>query len=357
MDFIYLHMIYFQHRLNRLLPRTLLFVLAALLIIFILQITFNHHNIDELDNHKFQDRAIVKMSADPAISPFDELHSLYDIDRQQDGVMQWLYKLSDTHMTKYNPPSDADIIENIKRYNLRQEMVDSHAAMKYFHQVMINITYQCRKYKRFGNKKGGGYELCLDSQLLPKGKKCVALSFGIRNDFSFDDDIGTILNCTVHSFDPSMRPQEYARSNNTYFHNIGVGAANYKSSNGWPMYRFSDIRKILGYEVIDIVKMDIEDSDWSVLRDIVESGEASMFIKQIALEMHSITFRDEHVKLSDYLTMLKIMHSLEEAGFKKYMVHIRNICCGRFSVVVTSDVSKVNDLCCYEIFFVNSKFL
>ena len=228
--------------------------------------------------------------------------------------MQLLSKLSDTHMTKYNPPSDADIIENMKRYNLRQEMVGSNAAMKYFHQVMINITYQCRNYKRFGNKMGGGYKLCLDPPLLQKGKKCVALSFGIQNDFSFDDDIGTILNCTVHSFDPSIRHQEYARSNNTYFHNIGVGAANYKTSNGWPMYRFSDIRKMLGYGVIDIVKLDIEDSDWPVLRDIVKSGEASMFIKQIALEMHSITFRDERVKLGGYLIMLKIIHSLEEGA-------------------------------------------
>ena len=349
-------MIYFQYQLKRLLPTTFLFVLAALLI-FVLQVTFNRHNFDKLDNHKFQDGSIVKMGADHAISPFNKLDSLYVTDKQQHGVMQLLFKLYDKHMTKYNPPSDADIIENIKQYNLRQEMVGSNAAMKYFHQVMINITYQCRNYKRFGNKMGGGYELCLDPPLLQKGKKCVAFSFGIQNDFSFDDDIGTILNCTVHSFDPSMRPQEYARSNNTYFHNIGVGAANYKSSNGWPMYRFSDIRKILGYGVIDIVKMDIEDSDWPVLRDIVESGEASMFIKQIALEMHSITLRDERVKLSDYLTMLKIMHSLEEAGFRKYLVHIRNNCCGRFSVVVTSDVSKLNGLCCYEIFFVNSKFM
>ena len=314
-------------------------------------IVVNWFNNEKAENHMFSDGIIIKVGPGNVIPSFDKLNNLHHTQQKHRGALL-------SKQSEYSHPSDADIIKYIQIFNGGDAMVGLHRAMKYFHRVMTNLTHKCEHYRRFGNRGDGGYEVCLDPPLIRRDGYCVLFSFGINNDFSFDDSVGRRLKCKVHSFDPSMKVKDYARSSHAYFHNIGIGAANYKTSSGWIMYRFSDIRSILGYGVIDIVKLDVEQSDWPVLKDIIDSGEASMFIKQIAIETHSVTFKHENVHLGDYLTMLKIIHSLEQAGFKKYLVHARNNCCGVFSVMVTKEVGKTGkDLCCYELFFVNSRFM
>ena len=101
--------------------------------------------------------------------------------------------------------------------------------------------------------------------------------------------------------------------------------------------------------------MDTEGAEWPCLVDWVNSGVLSR-VKQIAIEVHTPKMRDqgEVMTLEDHLRVVWIFEQLEKQGFRKYLVDMTNGCCGRFS-----DWSRVNSrvLCCYELFYVNTKYL
>ena len=56
-----------------------------------------------------------------------------------------------------------------KRYNGGVSAVDMDKTVKYFHHMMVNLTYRCEHYQRFGNPGDGGYEICLDLELWVSG--------------------------------------------------------------------------------------------------------------------------------------------------------------------------------------------
>ena len=62
---------------------------------------------------------------------------------------------------------------------------------------------------------------------------CLVYSFGIANDFSFDDRMGK-LGCEVQAFDPSMNTESYRRRDNVSFGNIGLDNANLEAFNLQP---------------------------------------------------------------------------------------------------------------------------
>ena len=66
-----------------------------------------------------------------------------------------------------------------------------------------------------------------------------------------------------------------------------VGAKTERRANGWQMYTFTDIRRQLGHvnTRIQVVKMDIEHSEWGVIPEMFQSGEMNR-IKQLLIEWH-----------------------------------------------------------------------
>ena len=55
--------------------------------------------------------------------------------------------------------------------------------------------------------------------------------------------------------------------------------------------------------------------------------------------------------------MLSLLIGLENAGFRKYRTHARNNCCYSYKPFVNAPISGGRDLCCYELFYVNERFL
>ena len=323
-------------------------VLATLCVILVVVYKQYQINIDDWYDSSTEGRQM-EVRRDRSIPSFEEL--------QQTSRSE--HVIDDVITTDAWFPSDSYIIQEILEYT-KQEHVDLFAVKQYFHYIMTSITLECHSFKRFGNEGGGGYEICTDSPLIRPNSSCVVFSFGIRNDFSFDDAVSQRLGCTVHSFDPSMRVNDHARSERIFFHKIGLDGASFLShfnTKHWNMYRFSDIRRVLGYrKTIDMVKMDIERSEWAVLVDILQNGEAVNHIRQLAIEVHSVRYKGDATVLSDYLYMLKVTLALEAAGFKKFLVHTRNNCCRRFGILVTKDINVSSNLCCYEVFYVNTRF-
>ncbi|ESO94644.1 hypothetical protein LOTGIDRAFT_175384 [Lottia gigantea] len=117
-----------------------------------------------------------------------------------------------------------------------------------YHQYLDqNIQYECKDRLRMGNITDGGWDVCADEPYRPT-KDGFVYSFGINNDFSFDDAISKKYNIPVFSFDPSMNTKAHNRSNLVHFIPIGIAGTNKVINNGWKVLPLSDILKDLGHK-------------------------------------------------------------------------------------------------------------
>lgn len=104
---------------------------------------------------------------------------------------------------------------------------------------------------------------------------------------------------------------------------------------------------------MDVLKIDIEYSEWTALSAILEDGSLRN-VKQFVLEIHSPeTFRHLPVAtIQDYLEMHDILSDLELLGFRKYFTHLNPYCKDKKSRVS----GKITQLC-YEMSYLNLAFL
>ncbi|XP_025076229.1 uncharacterized protein LOC112553316 isoform X2 [Pomacea canaliculata] len=160
-----------------------------------------------------------------------------------------------------------------------------------------------RRYNCKDNRRMGNWPVCFDNNLVPQNN-CLVYSFGIDNDFSFDDAMAAI-GCTVYSFDPSMLDTaDHKRGDRVFFQRIGISdkdddhfvprADEYVEQrpavNGWPMRRLQTILDLLGHrkEQLTVLKMDIEGYEWNVTRDLLDSAILSS-VPQFLVEWHLFT--------------------------------------------------------------------
>lgn len=122
------------------------------------------------------------------------------------------------------------------------------------------------------NPKEPPVQLCTDHIAPP----CVAYSFGINNEWDFDDHMLS-LGCKVYSYDPSMKQQEFHRNGNPnhLFRPIGIGANTqvhtgkstlYGGTRGYNVQSLADMMTQNGDTQIDVLRMDVESAEWDVLK-------------------------------------------------------------------------------------------
>ncbi|CAG5125172.1 unnamed protein product, partial [Candidula unifasciata] len=202
----------------------------------------------------------------------------------------------------------------------------------------------CQRKIRMGNVGDGGWEICDDLKVRPK-RPCIVYSFGINYDFSFDDDVARLYGCHVYSFDPSMEKMETSNrsvlSSHVHFYKIGLSGQTVTLDQGWNLYTLSDIRSRLGHQnaVIDVIKMDIEASEWDALPQMVSSGQLEN-VRQLLLEYHVVDTSHEYL-----LPRLKSIQAVERLGFRKFLVHKNEHCVEYF---VKYPVPRTH---CYEVHY------
>ncbi|TPX34739.1 hypothetical protein SmJEL517_g02714 [Synchytrium microbalum] len=133
----------------------------------------------------------------------------------------------------------------------------------------------------------GAWPVCSDT-FADRRNKCVVYSFGINDDFSFDDEVAETYGCQVHAFDPTMKVETYQRSKKVMFWNVGVANRTLpKSKEGWNVSTVKDLMTSFGHKKIDLIKMDIEGNEWPVLQDWIEkTPEVLWATDQLDLEIH-----------------------------------------------------------------------
>jgi len=155
-----------------------------------------------------------------------------------------------------------------------------------FRMDLFEATAHCLEEDRLG-KLGDGGKFCCGLSRLKNLSNCVVYSMGSRGEMSFENDIQALDNgnCEIHTFDTD--PQfgslwEGLHLRKMYYHPGFVTPTGPHSLRG--------IMKSLGHDHIDILKMDIEGSEYGVLREALNPTEDPTFppvnIGQLLVEVH-----------------------------------------------------------------------
>ncbi|CAH1774535.1 unnamed protein product [Owenia fusiformis] len=229
--------------------------------------------------------------------------------------------------------------------------VDKDTALvteEWFFTWLEKTQVHCDDVIRIGNQQDGGWNMCVSGPYKPQ-EKCLVYSFGINNDWSFDDDVTSRFSCEVHSFDPSMNMSDHRRSETIYFHSMGLSNKDYVTLEGWPMMSFSSILTELKHEkaIMDMLKMDIEYSEHEVLPDLFAEG-VLQNIKQLAFEFHFKPGLSPERYKSFYTTLSKLE---TQFNFRKYLYH-RNEVCSVFSPI--KDIKRSG---CHELYYINLDYM
>ena len=217
----------------------------------------------------------------------------------------------------------------------------------------------CVRTRRFGSKRDGGWNVCLDG--LPHAG-CVLYAVGARDDTSFDEALAR-RGCEVHTFDPTMVDigldktgvAKRLGSLNVAFHGVGLGGSSHvhpvgrapwawpgvgygrtRNSQPWRLRTLESIKRELHPDrPIDLVKIDVEGSEWPVLEHLLSDPESSdmlrngQLFRQLMIEIHFTPQFDagtrhasaaEHPRSRDDVDehnehARRMLHQLERLGF------------------------------------------
>jgi FkbM family methyltransferase len=181
----------------------------------------------------------------------------------------------------------------------------------------------------------GGWCICPDNL----SKDSVVYSFGVGEDISFDLSIIKKFGVDVYAFDPTPRSISWVKSQSLppqfKFFDYGIasydGTANFyppenpdhvshttlfkpetaHNSITVPVNRLGTIINQLGHDEIDILKMDIEGTEYDVINDIINSG---INVKQLLIEFHH---GNNNVKIEDTRKAIK---KLNDYGFRIFSI-------------------------------------
>ena len=170
----------------------------------------------------------------------------------------------------------------------------------------------------------------------------VIYSFGVGEDVSFDLQLMERFGLEIHAFDPSPRSIEWVRQQDLgegfHFHPFGLagsdgnrifsepeepgihslkmiedreGKEEGRSTMELPVERLSTIMQKLGHKRIDLLKMDIEGSEYEVIEDLTGS---SLPVTQVLVEFHH---RFGHIGIEMTRRAIQI---LNRAGYRIFHV-------------------------------------
>lgn len=176
----------------------------------------------------------------------------------------------------------------------------------------------------------GGFDVILDN-LKEQNKDLIVYSFGIGKDLTFSEDIDRRFSAQIFAFDPTPKSIEYVQNHFLYqkdnFHFIanGISVEDCRSRFYLPEnehavsgslvrrdglkgdYVEVDLRTLksfmdmLGHKQIDILKMDIEGSEFEVVPNILKDN---ISFSQLCVEVHHRFFHDGNKKLTELIATL-----------------------------------------------------
>jgi FkbM family methyltransferase len=190
----------------------------------------------------------------------------------------------------------------------------------------FKIEFICQ-HEWFGSQYGGFY---VSHNYIKKNS--VVYSFGIGEDISFDIDLINKTNCKVYGFDPTPKSINWLKKqtlpDSFHFDEYGVDSVTGNTAFFLPknkkhvsgslhlqkhvsklekiivaMKSFEDIINEKQHDRIDLLKIDIEGSEYDIIDSILSSN---VIIPQIVIEVHHRFFKNGKQRNEQLLNKLKL---------------------------------------------------
>ncbi len=165
----------------------------------------------------------------------------------------------------------------------------------------------------------GQKAVCIDPEVAPKPGNCLIYSFGIHNEWSFDEQMER-YGCEVFAFDPSMGVDSYDHRPRIHFYNWGLSDRDEileEESGNWTVYSLSSIYENLSSihsrKIIDYLKIDIEYDEWIALPQIIRSGMLSK-VRQLGIEIHL----HNQLSFKKHIEWAQMIRSIEKLGMVRF---------------------------------------
>jgi hypothetical protein len=239
------------------------------------------------------------------------------------------------------------------------------------HMQAFTPSTDCPDQERVGGFGPGAKWVCQPRQLLRPGH-CVVYSFGSNLDIGFElhlqlmvagqDRIlglGSDRMCEIHVFDPTPSVVRAARGfvwpPNTHFHPWGLGAPGItalvlEGQNITELYTLDDVMARLEHTHIDVLKIDIEGSEFDMLNHPSVGQTTSAWrmkrIGQLQMEIHLMYLSGNQTDPQGSTDLTQMMQVLEhEMGMRLFRTEINeyNLVCWEFAFLQPAYVAPGGD--------------
>lgn len=245
-----------------------------------------------------------------------------------------------------------------------KEMQDTIKRME---EAVTTVEAPCRRMALLGGvltcscsdlkcARDGGKFVCMDPDVMPPPRSCLALNFGIGFEFSFDEALAN-YGCRVIALDPtnsnvtnrvyqanlthslpSLRQRgprgSLAPPRNIHALTIGLAEKNYMQvlnltsdgvgfmANLASYLTYRSLLHLLDKPRVDLLKIDIEGNEWDVFQEILVSPDAAVLlrhVRQILMEVH-FDFLNPSIPADELLEgawrVIAILRRLRHFGFR-----------------------------------------
>jgi len=236
------------------------------------------------------------------------------------------------------------------------EYASAYAKLTHILTYIFEVEYKCNQVLPLpaANENDGTWRICNDYK--PK-TPCVEYSFGIANDFNFEDAYRAHTGCDVFTFDPSMDKPDHVHADGVLFYALGISAVKNDKypgrgygANGqaqtWKVDTVGNIMARFNHTKGSLLKIDTEGAEWDSLLKAIEDGTLLKW-DQLLFEIHLWGFNAQNV---DQVIgkWHKLFVQLHEQGFRLYNSHVNPY---------SPSIRFPNHYfvpCCFELSFINT---
>ncbi|CAL8097743.1 unnamed protein product [Orchesella dallaii] len=196
---------------------------------------------------------------------------------------------------------------------------------------LLTPSYTCPYgLTRVGRDGDGGKWVCGVERLTTGAEPCVTYSFGVSGDSSFEADLLQRTNCIIYAYDPTVQSIGKPLTPNNprvKFHQVGIGFMDTTQGN---LRTLKSLMKSNGHEWIDILKIDVEGSEYPSLFRVMDDFQTIPF-GQLLIEVHAW-------QPQNTMNLISLFKALESKGMRAFF-----------------NEPNPYDAKCYEFSFLNSQ--